>query len=36
MAEGKKLIVDAVNVGIKIEKLDIKDFKEVISKTRGK
>ncbi|ODN30794.1 hypothetical protein A4H02_04275 [Fervidobacterium thailandense] len=35
VAEGKKSIVDAINVGIKIEKLDIEDLKEAISKTKN-
>lgn len=35
VAEGKKSIVDAINVGIKIEKLDIEDLKELITKTKN-
>lgn len=35
VAEGKKSVVDAINVGIKIEKLDIEDLKEAISKTKN-
>lgn len=35
VTEGKKSIVDAINVGIKIEKLDIEDLQEAISKTKN-
>jgi len=33
--EGKKSITDALNVGAKIEKLDIKDLEEAIAKTKN-
>lgn len=33
VSEGKKSLTDALSVGVKIEKLDIKDLEEAISKT---
>lgn len=35
VAEGKKSFADALNVGVKIEQLDIEDLKEAISKTNN-
>lgn len=35
VAEGKKSLVDALNVRVKIEQLDIKDLEEAMSKTNN-